>query len=70
MKPQALQIHPTPGTHELVNELEMAQALRISRRTLLTLRLRGAVPCLRLGRQIRYVPADVMASLKRNAPKY
>lgn len=71
MKPQPTPYtHPTLGIEDIKNEVEMAQALRIARRTFLTLRLKGEVPCLKLGRQIEYLPGDVMAALKRNAPKF
>ncbi|MCW5556805.1 MAG: helix-turn-helix domain-containing protein [Verrucomicrobiae bacterium] len=50
-------------------EVEAARFLKIARRTLVTLRQQGAVPFFRIGRGIRYDRRDLMAHLKRCAPK-
>jgi excisionase family DNA binding protein len=45
----------------LLKPREAAQALSISARTLWTLTRRGEVPCVRIGRAVRYAPADLRA---------
>jgi excisionase family DNA binding protein len=43
----------------LLTPREAAAALAISERTLWTLTDTGAVPCVRVGRAVRYAPADL-----------
>jgi excisionase family DNA binding protein len=53
--------HPTIATpvRLLLTPREAATALAISSRTLWTLTKNGTVPCVRLGRAVRYAPADL-----------
>lgn len=47
------------NVHTLLTADEAAGRLRISTRTLARLTARGDVPCVRLGRLVRYRPADL-----------
>jgi excisionase family DNA binding protein len=47
------------GVRLLLTIREAAAALAISERTLWTLTDTGAVPCVRVGRSVRYAPADL-----------
>jgi excisionase family DNA binding protein len=49
----------------LVTPAEAARALRISPRTLWGLTDRGEVPCVRIGRAVRYDPRDLVAYVER-----
>ena len=44
---------------------EAAEALSISERYLRSLTKAGTVPCIRLGRSVRYRPAEVEAALEK-----
>ena len=45
----------------LLTEREAAKVLSVSPRTLWGLRAAGEIPCIRLGRAVRYDPADLAA---------
>jgi excisionase family DNA binding protein len=45
----------------LLTAAETAEALALSRRTLWTLTDRKEIPCVRIGRAVRYDPADLRA---------
>ena len=49
----------------LLTEREAAQALSISPRKLWELRATGEIPCVRLGRAVRYDPRDLSAWITR-----
>ncbi|MCG8407489.1 MAG: helix-turn-helix domain-containing protein [Phycisphaerales bacterium] len=48
---------------------EAAKALAISPRKLWELTNCGEVPCIRIGRAVRYVPADLQAWIDRQAKR-
>jgi excisionase family DNA binding protein len=48
----------------LLTELEAAQALRISQRSLWQLAKEGKVPCIRIGRRKLYAAADLAAFIE------
>ena len=50
----------------LLTEREAAKALSICPRTLWQLRTDGEIPCIRVGRAVRYDPADLRAWVARN----
>ena len=53
---------PAAGPAPLVwTNLEAARALAISARTLWSLTAAGEIPCLKIGRLVRYDPADLVA---------
>jgi excisionase family DNA binding protein len=64
---------PEPQIEPLVyNCKQAAQALGISERTLWTLTRKGVVRCIRIGRSVKYDPADLRALLedaKENSPQ-
>jgi excisionase family DNA binding protein len=45
----------------LLTALEAAKALAVSPRTLWSLTNGGAIPCVRIGRAVRYAPGDLKA---------
>jgi excisionase family DNA binding protein len=60
-----------PQTVLLVTASEAARALAVSPRTLWSLTHSGAIPCVRIGRAVRYALADLQAwveSQKSKAP--
>ena len=48
-----------PAIEPLLNARQAATVLNISERLLWSLTNRGDVPCVRLGRNVRYDPADL-----------
>jgi excisionase family DNA binding protein len=50
-----------PSTAMLLTALNAAKALAISPRTLWELTHRGEIPCIKIGRAVRYDPADLRA---------
>lgn len=57
-----------PETSErLLNRIDMAKRLGISPRHLFNLTKSGKVPCITLGKVVRYDPVDVIESLKRQS---
>lgn len=51
-----------PGTSRLLwTSQEAAEALTISERSLWLLTHEGKIPCVRLGRSVRYDPRDIQA---------
>jgi excisionase family DNA binding protein len=54
--PEALQ--------RLLTIVEVADHLRLSEKTLRRLIARGRIPCVRIGRQIRFLPGDVFRWLE------
>lgn len=57
--------HPGGLTHTPVDIEEMAQVLGVSVPTVRRMVRAGSIPYLRWGRMLRFVPADVLASLRR-----
>jgi len=60
------------ATHEpdaLLTEIELAQRLKASRRTVINWRMQGRIPHVLCGRLIRYVWGDVVNHLRRTSPK-
>ena len=49
----------------LLTEREAAKALSVCQRTLWQLRADGEIPCVRIGRAVRYRPADLHAWVAR-----
>ena len=64
--PAAAQTVYVPGEPLLLTEREAAKALAVSPRKLWDLRTRGAIPCVRFGRSVRYDPADLQAWINRS----
>jgi hypothetical protein len=58
----------TPPTDGLLDEPEMAALMGASPQTLMRARVNGDVPCVRLGRLVRYEPAKVLAALSERGP--
>jgi excisionase family DNA binding protein len=54
-------IQQTDTTRLLWTSREAAQALTISERKLWSLTNEGSIPCVRIGRAVRYDPADIRA---------
>ena len=50
----------------LLTRREAAAILRISERMLFTLTKRGDVPCVRIGRSVKYRPSDIAAFVEQN----
>lgn len=50
-----------PGEPLLLTERDAAKALAVSPRKLWDLRMSGEIPCVRVGRSVRYDPADLQA---------
>jgi excisionase family DNA binding protein len=61
-------LNPPPLTRLLLTADEAAFALAISPRTLWTLTNAGQIPCVRLGRCVRYAP-DALQEWIRGQPK-
>ncbi|MEN1704602.1 MAG: helix-turn-helix domain-containing protein [Planctomycetota bacterium] len=59
--------HFDPETPLLVSEREAAKLLAISPRTLWSLRQSGEIPCIRIGRAVRYSVAELSAWVDRQA---
>jgi excisionase family DNA binding protein len=60
--------HPAVTAQPIVFLLtagEAAKALAVSPRTLWSLTQRGDIPCVRIGRSVRYDPADIRAWIDR-----
>jgi excisionase family DNA binding protein len=56
----------TPNVPKLLlTEAEAAERLTVSRRTLWGLRAAGAIPSVRIGKLVRYDPADLAAYIER-----
>ncbi|MHC4520305.1 MAG: helix-turn-helix domain-containing protein [Planctomycetota bacterium] len=53
----------------LLSPREAARALRISERTLFSLTKNGDVPCVRIGRLVRYAPSALQDWIERNSQK-
>ena len=49
----------------LLTVRQAAQRLAIGERTLWELTRRGAIPCVRIGRAVRYAPSDLEAYISR-----
>lgn len=60
-----MQSTPEFDTALLWTANEAAQALRISPRTLWTLTKAGTIPCVRLGRLVRYNPQELQAMINK-----
>lgn len=61
----SLRIVPTPP-QPLLRPAEAAELLSIAPRTLARLTKDGAIPCIRLGRAVRYRPADVQHLINKH----
>lgn len=59
--------HPGGLSEEGVDIEEMARILGVSIPTVRRLVKAGEIPCLRMGRALRFVPADVLAALNQRA---
>lgn len=59
-----------PEAGRLLTEIELAERLQASRRTVVTWREQGRFPYIRLGRLIRYDLGDVLNHLRKVAPKH
>jgi excisionase family DNA binding protein len=55
----------SPNKQLLIISREAAKALAISERTLWQLTKDGVIPCVRIGRSVRYSPADLQAWIDR-----
>jgi excisionase family DNA binding protein len=55
----------TPEHQLLLTIRQAAQRLAIGERTLWELTRRGAIPCVRIGRAVRYTPGDLQAYITR-----
>lgn len=55
--------HSTPAT-QLVKFNEMAAQLQICKRTLAKLVSEKRIPAVRIGKSVRFIPAEVIAALK------
>ncbi len=64
-QPRDVAVSPPPVPALLINARQAAQALSISPRLLWSLTQRGDVPCLRIGRAVRYDPRDLQAWVDR-----
>jgi excisionase family DNA binding protein len=53
----------------LLRPRDAARSLAISERTLWELTRRGAIPCIRVGRAVRYDPRDLQQWIERNRSK-
>ena len=53
-------------SQRLLSPREAAQVLGISTRTLWDLKGRGEIPCVKIGRSVRYARADIEAFIARN----
>ena len=56
---------PTPNMEELWLARDVAKFTKLSERTVFTLTADGTLPCIRLGRSVRYRPAAVMEALRK-----
>jgi excisionase family DNA binding protein len=56
------------GLQKLLKPKETAAILGVSERTLLTYTQRGEIPAVRIGRSVRYDPADLRAWIDRQKP--
>jgi excisionase family DNA binding protein len=52
---------PSPSSALLVRPSEAARLLAISERSLWAFTQAGEIPCIRIGRSVRYCPADLAA---------
>jgi excisionase family DNA binding protein len=57
----------TSAPARLLTTREAADYLRVSTRTLFSLSARGELPAVRIGRAVRYRPADLAAYVERLA---
>lgn len=57
--------HPTLTFGPLLTEDEVATLLQATKRSVVTWRMQGKLPHVRIGRLVRYVWPDVVAHLKR-----
>ncbi len=53
------------NTEELWLAREVAKFTKLSERTVFTLTQDGVIPCIRLGRSVRYRPAAVLEALQK-----
>lgn len=53
----------------LLSPRQAAQALSICERTLFTLTRSGAIPCVRIGRLVRYAPSALQDWIEENSQK-
>ena len=56
---------PTLIPEELWLARDVAKVTKLSERTVFTLTQDGVIPCIRLGRSVRYRPAAVMEALRK-----
>jgi excisionase family DNA binding protein len=56
---------PTLIPEELWLARDVAKFAKLSERTIFTLTADGVIPCIRLGRSVRYRPAAVMEALRK-----
>jgi excisionase family DNA binding protein len=61
---------PTPTLYQLMNEKQVCAYLNVSKRNLYCWRMAGLIPYLKIGRAVRYRPADVEAALNRMSAIY
>lgn len=59
------QLAPTPTFYQLMTEKEVCTYLNVSKRNLYCWRMAGFIPYIKIGRAVRYRPAEVEAALKR-----
>ena len=57
-------MNPTSNSIQLLKPADAAQLLAISERTLWTLTKEGKIPCVRLGRSVRYSVEDLRQTLR------
>lgn len=64
-----MSVSPTPGASRLlITAQEAAELLAISRRRLWALTQLGAIPSRRIGKSVRYVPAELRAWIALGCP--
>lgn len=61
---------PSPTLYQLMTEKQVCAYLNVSKRNLYCWRMAGLIPYLKIGRAVRYRPADVEAALNRMSAIY
>ena len=56
---------PSPTLYQLMTEKEICTYLNVSKRNLYCWRMAGLIPYIKIGRAVRYRPAEVEAVLER-----
>jgi excisionase family DNA binding protein len=56
---------PSPVLYRLMTEKEVCSYLNVSKRNLFCWRMAGLIPYIKIGRAVRYRPAEVEAALKQ-----